>query len=155
MIILIDSGVLGQLCRPSLDRETLALKGWFDRALIRSNVVSSKICDYEVRRGLLLAQKQGLVAAGIPILDDLYQLIDFLSVGDQILDLAADIWATARSSGQPTAGEFNYDYLCDLAGFGKSLSRARGGNCDYKYSSFIPFCNGNGLAGFDYLIVRF
>jgi hypothetical protein len=25
MIILIDSGVLGQLCRPSLDRETLLL----------------------------------------------------------------------------------------------------------------------------------
>lgn len=109
MIIIINSGVLGQLCRPSLDRETLALKSWFDKALIRSNVVSSKICDYEVRRGLLLAQKQGLIAAGIPILDDLYQLIDFLSVGDQILDLAADIWSTARSSGQPTAGEFNLD----------------------------------------------
>jgi predicted nucleic acid-binding protein len=109
MIIIIDSGVLGQLCRPNLDRETLALKGWFDRALIRANVVSSKICDYEVRRGLLLAQKQGLIAGGISILDDLYQLIDFLSVGDQILDSAADIWATARSSGQPTAGEFNLD----------------------------------------------
>jgi hypothetical protein len=62
-----------------------------------------------VRRGLLLAQKQGLVAGGISILDDLYQLIDFLSVGDQILDSAADTWATARSSGQPTAGEFNLD----------------------------------------------
>jgi hypothetical protein len=39
MIIIIDSGVLGQLCRPNLDRETLALKGWFDRALIRANGV--------------------------------------------------------------------------------------------------------------------
>jgi hypothetical protein len=55
MIILIDSGILGQLCRPNLDRETLALKSWLERALIRTNVVSSKICDYEVRRGLLLA----------------------------------------------------------------------------------------------------
>jgi predicted nucleic acid-binding protein len=109
MIILIDSGILGQLCRPNLDRETLALKSWFDRVLIRANVVSSKICDYEVRRGLLLAQKQGLVADGLPILDDLYQLIDFLTVDDRILDLASEIWATARENGQPMAGDRNLD----------------------------------------------
>jgi predicted nucleic acid-binding protein len=109
MIILIDSGILGQLCRPNMDRETLALKSWFDKMLIRGNVVSSKICDYEVRRGLLLAQKQGLVAEGITILNDLYQLINFLPVTDRILDLAADIWATARASGQPTAGDRNLD----------------------------------------------
>lgn len=109
MIILIDSGILGQLCRPNLDRQTLALKKWFDRVLIRANVVSSKICDYEVRRGLVLAQKQGLVADGLPILDDLHQLIDFLSVDDRILDLAAEIWATARISGQATAGDRNLD----------------------------------------------
>lgn len=109
MIIIIDSGILGQLCRPNSDRETLALKSWFERILIRANVVSSKICDYEVRRGLLLAQKQGLVADGLPILDDLYQLIDFLAVEDRILDLASEIWATARENGQPTAGERNLD----------------------------------------------
>jgi predicted nucleic acid-binding protein len=101
----IDSGVLGQLCRPNLDRETLALKNWFDRVLIHANVVSSKICDYEVRRGLLLAQKQGLVADGLPVLDSLHQLIDFLAVEDRILDLASEIWATARANGQPTAGD--------------------------------------------------
>lgn len=109
MIIIIDSGILGQLCRPNLDRETLALKSWFDRMLVRANVVSSKICDYEIRRGLMLAQKQGLVADGLPILNDFYQLIDFLSVEDRILDLAADIWAVARASGQPTAGDLNLD----------------------------------------------
>jgi predicted nucleic acid-binding protein len=109
MIILIDSGVLGQLCRPNLDRETLALKNWFDRVLIHANVVSSKICDYEVRRGLLLAQKQGLVADGLPVLDSLHQLIDFLAVEDRILDLASEIWATARANGQPTAGDRNLD----------------------------------------------
>jgi predicted nucleic acid-binding protein len=109
MIIIIDSGILGQLCRPNLDPQTLALKNWFDLMLIRSYVVSSQICDYEVRRGLLLAQKQGLVAAGISILDALHQLINFLSVDDRILDLAAEIWATARLSGQPTAGDRNLD----------------------------------------------
>ncbi|PSB49797.1 nucleic acid-binding protein [Chamaesiphon polymorphus] len=109
MIILIDSGILGQLCRPNLNPETLDLKRWFDRVLIRTNVVSSKICDYEVRRGLLLAQKQGLVADGLSILDDLDRLIDFLYLEDRILDLAADIWARARASGQPTAGDLKLD----------------------------------------------
>jgi hypothetical protein len=29
MIILVYSGIIEQLCRPNLDRETLALKSWF------------------------------------------------------------------------------------------------------------------------------
>ncbi len=42
MIILIDSGILGQLCRPNLNLEMLDLKRWFDGVLIRTNVVSFK-----------------------------------------------------------------------------------------------------------------
>ncbi len=109
MIILLDSGILGQLTNPNLDRDTDPLKKWFDISLIRTNVVSSKICDYEIRRGLLLAQKQGLTAEGLSLLDDLYKFVDFLPVDETILDLAADIWATARSEGQPTAGDRNLD----------------------------------------------
>jgi predicted nucleic acid-binding protein len=109
MIILLDSGILGQLTNPNLDRDTDPLKKWFDISLIRTNVVSSKICDYEIRRGLLLARKQGLKAEGLSILDDLYKFVDFLPVTETILDLAADIWATARSEGQPTAGDRNLD----------------------------------------------
>ncbi len=109
MIILIDSGILGQLTNPNLYKNTKPLKKWFDLTLIRCYVVSSKICDYEVKRGLLLAQKQGLMADGLAILDDLHKFIDFLPVDETILDLAADIWATARSEGQPTAGDRNLD----------------------------------------------
>jgi predicted nucleic acid-binding protein len=109
MIILLDSGILGQLTNPNLDRDTDPLKKWFDISLIRTNVVTSKICDYEIRRGLLLAQKQGLTAAGLSLLNDLYKFVDFLPVTETILDLAADIWATARSEGQPTAGDRNLD----------------------------------------------
>lgn len=109
MIILLDSSILGQLTSPNLDWDTDPLKKWFDTSLIRTNVVSSKICDYEIRRGLLLAQKQGLTAEGLSLLDDLYKFVDFLPVTETILDLAADIWATARSEGQPTAGDRNLD----------------------------------------------
>jgi predicted nucleic acid-binding protein len=109
MIILIDSSILGQLTSPNLDRDTDPLKKWFDISLIRTNVVSSKICDYEIRRGLLLAKKQGLTAEGLSLLDDLYKFVDFLPVTETILDLAADMWANARSEGQPTAGDRNLD----------------------------------------------
>jgi predicted nucleic acid-binding protein len=109
MIILLDSGILGQLTSPKFATETGAFKKWFERSLIRTNVVSSKICDYEIRRGLLLAQKQGLTADGLSSLDEFHQVIDFLPVSETILDLAADIWATARSEGQPTAGDRNLD----------------------------------------------
>ncbi len=109
MIILIDSSILGQLCNPTLTRDLPELERWFDTSLTRSTVVSSMICDYEVRRGLLLAQKRGAIASGLPILDDLHQLIDFLPVDETVLNLAANIWATARVSGQPTAGERNLD----------------------------------------------
>lgn len=122
MIILIDSGVLGQLCRPNPNRETLELKRWFDNMLIRATVISSKICDYEVRRGLLLAQKQGLSAEGLIILDELPQLIDFLPVDETILDIAAEMWATARISGQPTAGDRNLDADMIICGTWRDLA---------------------------------
>jgi predicted nucleic acid-binding protein len=109
MIILLDSSILGQLCNPTLTSDLPELDRWFERNLTRSTVVSSMICDYEIRRGLILAKQRGAIASGLPLLDDLHQLIDFLSVDEIVLNIAADIWATARSSGQPTAGDRNLD----------------------------------------------
>jgi hypothetical protein len=56
MIVFLDSGIIGLLSSPN-DRE-LVVRGqsWLYRLLARSvYVVSSDICDYEVRRGLELA----------------------------------------------------------------------------------------------------
>jgi predicted nucleic acid-binding protein len=109
MIIFIDSSVLGRLCSTSITDELAELDSWFERSLIRAVVVSSTICDYEVRRGLLLAREQGINADGLPLLDRLHQAIDFLPVDEDILRLAAGIWAKARIEGQPTAGDRNID----------------------------------------------
>jgi predicted nucleic acid-binding protein len=109
MIIFIDSSVLGQLCNTNTTDELNKLDAWFERSLIRTIVVSSAICDYEVHRGLLLAKKQGMTASGLPLLDKLHQAIDFLPVDETVLNLASEIWATARASGQPTAGDRNLD----------------------------------------------
>jgi predicted nucleic acid-binding protein len=107
MIILIDSGILGRLTSPNSVADTGAFKKWFDLSLIRTNVVSSKICHYEIRRGLLLAQKQGLTADGLSNLDEFHQVIDFLPVTETILDLAADIRATANQPPELTAGHIS------------------------------------------------
>jgi predicted nucleic acid-binding protein len=109
MIIFIDSSILGQLCNTNTTAELANLDAWFERVLIRCIVVSSFICDYEVRRGLLLAKKQGLSAAGLPLLDRLHEAIDFLPVDETILKSAAEIWSNARNEGQPTSGDRNLD----------------------------------------------
>jgi hypothetical protein len=62
MIIFIDSSVLEQLCNPNSTDDLAALENWFERSLIRCTFVTSMVCDYEVRRGLLLTRKQGLIA---------------------------------------------------------------------------------------------
>jgi hypothetical protein len=53
MIVFLDSGIIGLLSSPN-DRELVVrCQSWLYRLLARSvYVVSSDICDYEVRRGL-------------------------------------------------------------------------------------------------------
>jgi hypothetical protein len=45
----------------NLRQSRYALENWFERSLIRCTFVTSMVCDYEVRRGLLLTKKQGLI----------------------------------------------------------------------------------------------
>jgi hypothetical protein len=54
MIVLIDSGVLGKLCNPNRTEETIAVNQWLFSLLRKGAfVVSSDVCDYEVRRSLI------------------------------------------------------------------------------------------------------
>ena len=51
MIILIDSGVLGKLCNPNSSPEVEAAREKLYSLLAKGvYIVSSQICDYEVRR---------------------------------------------------------------------------------------------------------
>ena len=110
MIVILDSGVLGQLCSPLPSANRTALDRWFYQLLVRGAwVVSSEICDYEIRRGLLLSERQGARISGIPMLDSLALSIDFLPINKKILLTAAQIWAMARETGQPTADDRNID----------------------------------------------
>ena len=81
MIVLLDTGVLGTLCNPNFSQEVSDCQSWLERLLARGvYFVTSEICNYEVRRGLILARKMGRESSGISKLDALREVIDFLPV---------------------------------------------------------------------------
>jgi predicted nucleic acid-binding protein len=110
MIVFLDSGIIGLLSSPN-DRElAVNCQSWLYRLLSRSvYVVSSDICDYEVRRGLELALHKNPRVSGLSRLDALAQIVDFLPTERIVLQRAAKIWAGARITGQGTAGDRELD----------------------------------------------
>lgn len=110
MIVFLDSGVLGLLSSPYPQGEARECGEWLYKLLTRSvYVVSSDICDYEVRRGLKLALIDRPERSGLQQLDALVNLIDFLPLTRDVMELAADLWARARSEGKATANDKNID----------------------------------------------
>jgi predicted nucleic acid-binding protein len=110
MIVLVDSGVLGKLCNPNPSDEVNVIKEWMYDLLAKGVViVTSQICDYEVRRALILNSIRGFSAEGIANLNLLAEIIDFLPVTEAVFKQAAQIWAEARNKGIPTADEKSLD----------------------------------------------
>jgi predicted nucleic acid-binding protein len=72
-------------------------------------VCSSDICDFEVRRGLVLALRNKPEFNGIQNLDEIREIIDFLPINSSLLRQAAHLWASARSQGTPTADNKSLD----------------------------------------------
>jgi predicted nucleic acid-binding protein len=67
--------------------------------------VIPEIADYEVRRELLRA---GMFVS-IVELDKLAQLVDYLPLSTATMRKAAELWATARQQGRPTASDRTID----------------------------------------------
>jgi predicted nucleic acid-binding protein len=110
MIILLDSGVLGLLCNPNPHPEAIAVLRWFERMLCRgAYIISSTICDYEVRRGLRLSSLQGGSTAGLNKLTLLTEAIEFIPVTLEIAELSAELWAASKQQGKSTASSTSLD----------------------------------------------
>jgi predicted nucleic acid-binding protein len=104
MIVFIDTGVLGAISSPHKTGYVDDYQEWFYRLLARGvYVISSDLCDYEVRRGLILDAIGKPKHHGLANLDGLENLIDFLPITKPIMRHAAQIWAISRSQGIPTA----------------------------------------------------
>lgn len=110
MIVFLDSGILGLISSPRNTGEAKGCKEWLYRLLSRSSyLVSSDICDYEVRRSLLLASLTYPTVQGIENLDAFQQVIDFLPLTKSVIREAAQLWAEARRQGVSTADSKNID----------------------------------------------
>jgi hypothetical protein len=81
MIVFLDSGIVGLASSPRRDGEVFSCKQWILKLIARSAyVVSSDLCDYEVRRGLILASFPKGEKQGIENLNKLKEIVDFLPV---------------------------------------------------------------------------
>lgn len=91
MIIFLDTNVLGKLTNPNHLPETMECQRWFERLLVRGvYFVSSLLCFYEIKRSLILEEKQGRKTTGINKLNDLKLLVDFFPVTESVAELASN-----------------------------------------------------------------
>lgn len=110
MIVFIDSGVLGLVTNPNKTGEAGNCKEWLYSLLSRGvYICSSELCDYEVRRNLVLTSQQTQKFTGIQNLDKLREVVSFLPITSELLRKASELWASARSQGIPTADNKSLD----------------------------------------------
>jgi predicted nucleic acid-binding protein len=110
MIIFIDTGVLGLITSPNENLEVRKCQNWLYQLIARGvYAISSEICDYELRRSLILESFTTNNQRSRDNLNYLNSLIDFFPVSTEVLQKAAELWAQARRQGIPTADRKNID----------------------------------------------
>ncbi len=118
-VIVLDSTPLGLLCHPNPGPTAVACKTWATALLAnRHRLVLPEIVDYEVRREFLLNRRN----KAIQYLDQLRTDADFLPLTTDTLRDAAQMWATIRRAGLPTAGPDALDIDVILAAQALSLN---------------------------------
>jgi predicted nucleic acid-binding protein len=122
MIVLLDSGPVGILTNPKGSPVTVECRIWVRSLLLKGYKVKlPEIADYEVRRELLRANK----VAGVQRLDDWKQRLEYLQITTPVILKAAELWATSRQAGMPTADPKELDGDVILAA--QAILAAEGG----------------------------
>jgi len=113
MQILLDTGILGQLCHPRRKQNQPVTK-WLLKILGEHSVdvwvFLPEIADYELRRKLLhLIGKGQSTSKSIDRLNSLGRLLDYLPLDTEVMHHAAELWARCRNQGWPLSGEHALD----------------------------------------------
>lgn len=142
MNLVLDTGVLGQLCHPRGVRNRPIVEwlvGLLRQIETPVRVFIPEIADYELRRKLIhLVQKGQASRRSIERLDDLERLLNYLPLDTEIMHHAAEIWAEARSEGVPTAGSEALDGDVILAAQAKSVDGVIITSNRKHLSRFVP-----------------
>ena len=102
MIVVFDTGVLGNLCHPKRTVAAVAedrVRGLYDQHGDRLTIYVPEIADYELRRKLRHIGSTSSIAR----LDTLNNTFRYLAITTSVMRKAADLWAEARSAGMSTA----------------------------------------------------
>jgi predicted nucleic acid-binding protein len=106
MIIALDTGIIGMVTNPKSSPESFACTSWLKAKLAAEDAIFlPEICDYEIRRELIRANK----VAGLSRLDALKKSLNYLPITTEAMLKAAEFWATARRKGKPTAPDLSLD----------------------------------------------
>ena len=101
--IMLDTGPLGALAHP---RANPVITRWLiSKQNSGSEVLIPEIADYEVRRELI---RQHLTRS-VQRLDELHNLLIYAPIDTSIMLRAAELWATVRNMGRPTADPHSLD----------------------------------------------
>lgn len=113
MNLVLDTGILGQLCHlkpPQNLRVSQWLFDLLDRERELVHVFIPEIADYELRRKLLhLIPKQQASPRSLRRLDNLESELGYLPLDTAMMKHAAALWAKSRQQGIPTAHEHALD----------------------------------------------
>ena len=104
MRLLLDTGVLGQICHP---RKHLDVRIWFGQAVYEHDMLLSEVADYELRRELLRIGSLKSLAR----LDELTRELRYLPTTTATWRRAAKLWAQQRQTGRITAEGLDGDLL--------------------------------------------
>lgn len=104
--IVLDTGPLGLVTNPNRATANRECSSWLEGLADRGEtIVIPEIVDYELRRELIRAGK----TSGLRVLDELEALASYLPITTRAMRRAAELWAIARQTGQPTAGDRTID----------------------------------------------
>lgn len=148
MRLVLDTGVLGELCHPKCANSKIRLFSEKIRSTDDMIVFLPEIADYELRRELLRhAMKNNQeTSRSIERLDRLSDFFDYLPLDTLTLRDAAKLWARARNAGRPTADPHALDGDVILAA---QAMRAGGTVLTYNtahLSFFVPVKDRNELS---------
>jgi predicted nucleic acid-binding protein len=102
--LLLDTGVLGQICHPRKHREVHA---WLRRAVREHELLNSELADYELRRELLRIDSR----RSLQRLDELTRELRYLPVTTATWKAAARLWAMLRRGERVTGEGLDGDVL--------------------------------------------
>ena len=104
MRLILDTGVLGQVCHP---RKHQDVRAWFRLAVREHEFLISEIADYELRRELLRIDSRKSLAR----LDELTRELRYVPATTATWRSAARLWAERRRSGIVTGDGLDGDVL--------------------------------------------